>query len=244
MTWEGGKPVALDLYYDPVIDHHHMRSGMALSLPAWYLAPQRREVAEVGWTLAAELNGATGDGPLVGLGDPMSSAALLQLAGEFGDAGEFQRLADAVDEFAEPTWDTERGEFSFGFGLGEEHPRGQLNARAAAARACSPGAWHRVFNEPNTARFDEPTVIGVDFPSVALSRAFWDAELEELHVTAVPQNQRLRGARTQFRVTNVSDASGWTMQSPGAESTPLAHHAGDVLVDTRADGAPMVLTHR
>jgi len=241
MTWEGDKPVALDLYYDPVIDHHHMRSPMGLSLPAWYLAPQRREVAEVGWELTARMNGVSGDGPLVGLDNPMSSVALLQLAAEFGDAALFERVSDAVDEFAEPTWDTDRGEFTFGFGLGEPHPRGQLNARAAAARACSPGAWNRVFNQKNTARFEEPTVVGVDFPTVALSQAFWDAERGELHVTAVPRNESVRGARTRFRVTNVRDASGWTMTAASGGVTPLSSEGGDVVVDTQVDAAPRVI---
>ena len=240
MTWEGDKPVALDLYYDPVIDHHHLRSPMGLTLPGWYLAPQRREVAEVGWDLSAELHGVSRE-RLVGLEDPMASVALLQLAGEFGDAKLFERLSDAVDEFAEPTWDEDLGEFSYGFGLGEPHPRGQLNARAAAARACSPGAWSRVFNESNAARFAEPTVVGVDFPSVALSRAFWDAERGELHVTAVPQNESLRGAPTRFRVTNVRDASGWTMTAQGGEATPLPSEGGDLVVETRVDGTPLVV---
>ncbi len=244
MTWEDGKPVALDLYYDPVIDHHHLRSPWALSLPGWYLAPQRRAVAEVGWDLAAELHGVSGEGRFVGLEDPMASVALLQLAGEFGDLELFQRLSDAVDEFAEPTWDKDRGEFTFGFGLGEPHPRGQLNARAAAARACSPGAWSRVFNESNTARFGEPTVVGVDFPSVALSRAFWDPEGRDLHLTVVPQNESVRGARTRFRVTNVPDASGWTITTQDGEATPLASEAGDVVVETPVDGRPLVISPR
>ncbi|MBW2281793.1 MAG: hypothetical protein JRG82_13720 [Deltaproteobacteria bacterium] len=241
MTWQDGKPVAFDLYYDPVIDHHHLHSPMALTLPAWYLAPQRREVAEVGWEVAAGMHGASGDGPLAGLDDPMQSVALLQLAGEFANADTFERVSNAVDEFAEPTWDRDRGEFSYGFALGEPHPRGQLNARAAAARACSPGAWSRVFNETNAARFDEPTVVGVDFPTVALSRAHWDAERGELHVTAVPQNESVRGTRTRFRVTNVRDASGWTMTGGSGGATPLSSEGGDVVIDTTVDGRPRVI---
>lgn len=47
---------------------------MGLIAPGWYLAPQRREVAEAAWTLVATLLGALGDGPIFGL-DAMNVSA-------------------------------------------------------------------------------------------------------------------------------------------------------------------------
>ena len=41
----------MDLYYDPVVDEH-VSSPMGLIAPVWYLAPQRREIAESAWTMA------------------------------------------------------------------------------------------------------------------------------------------------------------------------------------------------
>ncbi len=242
MSWQGDKPVGFDLYYDPVIDEHHGHGPGGLALPAWYLAPQRREVAQAGWELSATQSGALGDGRIVGLDNPMNAVVLLQLAGEFGDDSVRERIWDAAGEFLEPSWDRERGEFTLGFGLGEPHPRGQLNARAMAARACTAGAWARIFNEPNLTKFDEPTVVGVDFPSVALSEARWDVGRGELRVRAVAKNESLLGAPTQFRVTNVSGASGWTLRSETAEATQLGSAAGDVLVEIPADGRAWTIT--
>ncbi len=44
VTWQDGRPVAMDLYYDPVVDEH-VSSPMALLAPVWYRAPQRPVVA-------------------------------------------------------------------------------------------------------------------------------------------------------------------------------------------------------
>jgi hypothetical protein len=241
MSWQGNKPVGLDVYYDPVIDEHHGHGPGGLALPAWYLAPQRREVAQAGWEISATQSGALGDGPITGLDNPMNSVALLQLAGEFGDDSVRERIWSAAEAFLEPTWDRERGEFTLGFGLGEPHPRGQLNARAMAARVCTAGAWARIFNQPNLAKFDQPTIVGVDFPAVALSEAWWDVDRGELRVCAVAKNDSLQGHPTQFRVTNVGDASGWSLRSETGDVTPLESLAGDVVVKIPADGRARVL---
>ena len=225
-----------------MIDHHFGRGPFGLSLPGWYLAPQQREVARAGWDLLATLTGAREDGPLRGLENEQLAVSLLQLGSEFGDAALCERLWEAADEFLEPSWDRERGEFTCGLQLGEPHPRGQLNARIAAARACTQGAWSRVFNEPNLSKFDEPTIVGVDFPAVALSEASWDSARAELIVTAVPQNLSVRGRTTCFRVTNVDTARGWTLRVPGASSTALASERGDVLVEVPVDGTRRLIS--
>jgi hypothetical protein len=236
MSWQGDKPVGFDLYYDPVIDEHHGHGPGGLALPAWYLAPQRRAVARAGWELSAALSGALADGTIIGLDDPMNAVALLQLAGEFADDGVRERIWNAAEEFLEPAWDRESGEFTLGFGLDEPHPRGQLNARAMAARACTAGAWARIFNEPNLRKFEEPTIVGVDFPSVALREARWDSDRGELFVSAVAANEARSGEVTRFRVTNVVSSSGWTLVSEGTEATSLSSAEGDVLVGIPADG--------
>jgi hypothetical protein len=111
-----------------------------------------------------------------------------------------------------------------------------------AARACTAGAWARIFNEPNLGKFAEPTVVGVDFPTVALSEARWDVGRGELRVRAVAKNGALAGEPTQFRVTNVADASGWTLRSEAGEEVRLESAAGDVLVEIPADGRARMIT--
>ena len=103
-------------------------------------------------------------------------------------------LADALeaacDEHYPPTWDHERGEMTWDFGLGEAYPRGQYNATMAAADAMTEGAWWRLGNVPSTDRFDEPTVCDVDFPTVALTRAEWDRDQRQLHLSLQPDERR------------------------------------------------------
>src|SRR5438309_6502014 len=147
----------------------------------------------------------------------MKAMPLVQLAGEFADASAKARIWAAADEPLEPTWDRDAGEFTFGFGLGEEHPRGQWNARAMAGWVCTTGAWSNVFNQPNLAKFDQPTVVDVDFPRVAMSVAHWDGSV--LHLAASPQNASVRGSRTTVRL--VSIAGPWVLQRPDGETLPI-----------------------
>ena len=81
-----------------------------------------------------------------------------------------ERLAGAIEASYEPTWDDASGEFTWGLGLGEEHPRGQYNAFLAAAEAAGPGRWERLSAAPLDR---QPQVVGVDFPNVALRTAEW-----------------------------------------------------------------------
>ena len=113
------------------------------------------------------------------------------------------RLATAADATYEPTWDTDRGEFTWGFGLREEHPRGQFNAIMAAAEAMSPGAWTALTTSAPSAT-SPGEVVGVDFPTVALRRAEWvDGSLQ---VTTVPVNDavvivnKIRGGQSSDRI--------------------------------------------
>jgi hypothetical protein len=111
-----------------------------------------------------------------------------------------------------------------------------------AARACTAGAWARIFNQPNLSKFDEPTFVGVDFPAVALSEARWDPGRGELRVRAVAMNESRGAGLTQFRVTNVASAAGWILRSEATEAIQLGSVAGDVLVEIPADGRAWTIT--
>jgi len=234
VSWSpDGTATAIDLYYDPVVDEHVAHGPVGLVVPGWYLAPQRREVAEAGWRLGAMLTGALGDGP-ISVPNPMMAMPLVQLAGEFADPSAKARIWAAADEPLEPMWDRDAGEFTFGFGLGEEHPRGQWNARAMAGWVCTAGAWSDVFNQPNLTKFDQPTVVDVDFPRVSLSVARWDGAA--LHLAASPQNTSVRGTRSTVRLTNLGDAAGsWALVRPDGEDVPIAP---DGTVELTVDDAP------
>jgi hypothetical protein len=236
VTWHEGDPIGLDLYYDPIVDEHVGQGPIGIIAPTWYFAPQRPEVARAGWQMAAMLNGVTGDGPITGLNDPARAVTLLQFAGEFADPATKKRIWEAADEHIEANWDRKAGEFTLGFRLDEPHPRGQWNARVMAGWVCTPGAWARIFNEPNLGKFEEPTVEGVDFPRVALSEARWDGSA--LHLAAHPQNPAIEGSRTKVRITNVAGVDDWVMSGSNGETIALSgegnHVNAELVVDNQA----------
>ena len=239
MTWDDGNPVGLDLYYDPIVDEHVGSGPIGIIAPAWYFAPQKREIARAGWHTTAMLSGILSDGPITGLDDPARATMLLQFAGEFADPATKQRLWEAAEEHIEPTWDRDVGEFTLGFALDEPHPRGQWNARAMAGWVCTEGAWSRIFNEPNLAKFDEPTVEGVDFPRVALSEARWDGSA--LHLAAHPQIAANEGFSTTLRITNVASTDHWVMTQSNGETVALAGDGDHVNVELVVDNRIVVI---
>ena len=220
-----GPPMAVTLYYDPLLDVHHKLPVMVAVINALYLAPQRPDEARRLFDAGVAMLGALGDGGPTVIGERSTGVALL-LAREWGIDATADRLAAGVEASYEPTWDRERGEFTFGFGLGEEHPRGQFNAIMAAAEAVTPGAWSALATEAPAAPPGE--VIGVDFPTVALREAEWRDGALQLTTTAM--NESVIGAPTSWRVTGLMDASRWS-----------ADVDGDVPVSTRVEGVDLII---
>ena len=68
-------------------------------------------------------------------------------------------------------------------------------------------------------------MIGVDFPTVALSEAWWDPQQQTLFVTPEPLNEHTSGQPTTFRVVNLPDPTSWwvELEDGGAvEAAPAA----------------------
>jgi hypothetical protein len=121
------------------------------------------------------------------------------------------------------TWD---------FGLGEPHPRGQYNATMAAADAMTGGGWWRLGNVSSAARFNEPTVCDVDFPTVALTSAAWSSDTHQLHLTLQAMNDSLAGHPTMMRVTGLDDPSAFTASSPDGAPVDVELRGRDLLLHT------------
>lgn len=181
-------------YYDPMLDVHHRLPVYANTVTSMYAAPQEPDDARRLFDAACAGLGVLGDGPVDPLPGPRSAAAILALARHWALDDLADRMATAIDEQLEPTRDRARGEFTWGLGLGEEHPRGQYNAYLAAAEAMTPGAWDRL----SAARLPEcPQVVDVDFPRVAMRRAAWtDGALDLSVVVLDPTPDRT----TTFRI--------------------------------------------
>jgi hypothetical protein len=150
------------------------------------------------------------------------------------------RLAAGAEASYEPTWDRARGELTWGFGLAEEHPRGQFNAIMAAAEAVTPGAWTDLANEAPPVVAAE--VVGVDFPTVSLRRAAWSDGV--LHLSTSPMNDAVVGAPTSWRVTGLDQPARWTATTPGGAPVETRIEDGELVVDTVVGAHTYVVAHR
>lgn len=131
----------------------------------------------------------------------------LVLAREWGLEDLEGRLVDAIEASYEPSWDDQRGEFTWGLGLDEPHPRGQYNAFLAAAEASGPGRWSALSEAPIERC---PQVVEVDFPDVALTRAEWVNG--NFHGTVKVRNPD-PSRRTSFRIVGAEPRL-WDVHAP------------------------------
>ena len=251
IPFQDGRPNdSLTLYYDPLIDYHHrVGLGGGLSL-AFQLAPQAPDQARLLFEAAAEKMGWTGAEPIreatrdftSGVRTPQGTVIGLGLAREFGNDAVHTKLMAHAESHYEPTWDAARGEFTWGFGLNEPYPRGQLNAGIMTAEAGSDGAWWRVFNEPKFHKFNEPTVHGVDFPKVCLSQAWYDADRRRLVIATDAGIPAASGQATSFRVSQL-DPQGCEVMIDGQSSDSWQIAEGELEITTTVGEHIVVVTH-
>jgi hypothetical protein len=140
------------------------------------------------------------------------------LAREWGLSSIEAALSEQIDAQYEPTFDASTREFTWGFELDEDYPRGQYNGTMAAAQVATRDSWWRLANELPGSRFTEPTVEGVDFPTLSIDEAWWDASRSTLSIGTTVCNQSVVGQPTSFRVVNLDEPARWTVTSsvPGA----------------------------
>jgi hypothetical protein len=204
-------------YYDPLVAYHHMTTAGGHVTLSFELIGQKNKEARLLFKGAAEHLGWTSL-------DPMKEGALnyttlqpepsgtikgLTLSREFGEDAIYAKLKAYAELNYEPTWDHESGEFTWGFGLGEPYPRGQYNAGIAIHEAGGPDAIWRIYNKPNFKKFIEPTVYGVNFPTICLSQAWYDADRRTLILSTDAGLRHAIGNTTSFRVghTNVNNVN-------------------------------------
>ncbi len=218
-----GRLAAFPFYYDPLEEVVCSFPGQATGLAALaitpYLLPQHREFGEFLYREGARLLGWSDPGkPVLPLSDPRFLLVGLLVARELGDDVTEKRLRDLVDQSSEPRrFGEDDSRFGYWFGTGEEHPRGQLAALLMLCEAGEPGAWTRVFNNRDHARrFAEPTVEGVDYPTLGICRARNEPETGALHVATYAATPSRTGSATSFRVTRLSEARGVSVIEDGS----------------------------
>lgn len=234
-------PSAVTFYYDPIIDEHLEVPVIGGAIPAIYLAPQVPEEARRLWDGArAQMGMLDVTGPVAVVGPRFSGMALL-LARNWAVTDLAEALQAACDENYPPSWDHDRGEVTWDFGLGEDHPRGQYNAMMAAADAMTEGGWWRLGNVSSASRFDEPTVCDVDFPTVALSTAEWDRTDQRLYLSLHPMSDRVVGTPTSMRVTGLEDPTGWDVASASGAPVEVEVRGADLYLRTVVDRQSLVV---
>jgi hypothetical protein len=153
------------------------------------------------------------------------------LAREFGDVITEARLHDTLERVADPRFfGAGDCEFGFWFHYDEPWPRGQLSASLMVTEVADPGDWQRLFNKPNMTKFVEPTVEGVDFPTIGLSQAWNDLEHGMLQLRTYAATQSERGRQTHFKVVNIPDVDDVFVRCNGEEFRGWSR-VGDHVID-------------
>jgi hypothetical protein len=241
------------MYYDPLLDLNHTMPPSGLWIGwAFYLLPNDRAMAQRFYEAATQgclVEKADGAAHMVAApgrtkDDSYTTVLTLILAHELGDTEVVKKLRAHAEAQYEPTWDHKAGEFYYLFGLREPYPRGQYNANLMVAEIAGPGAWWRLFNEPNLTKFAEPTVYGVDYPRMGLSQAYYDRQQRTLVLRTYPIDQSAIGGPTSFRVQNLARPGDCTVLADGAPYSGWAVREGELEVTTTIDERSFQIVER
>ena len=201
--------------------HHRLPVSAALTT-AFYAAPQMPLDARRLFDAGCSAVGLDGE-PALPLRASRAYGSSLLLAREWGMTELAEKLSAAIDASYEPTWDRGVGEFTWGMGLNEPHPRGQFNAFLAAAEAGGPGMWERLSATPVKSC---PQIVGVDFPNVALTRAEWIYGALHLRLAPLVENPRVR---TNFQLIGAEPRQ-WDLTAPDGTTLELTSKAVNISV--------------
>jgi hypothetical protein len=169
--------------------------------------------------------------------DPRWGLIGLLMARELGDHETEDRLRTLAEREYEPRFFGENADyFGWWFHNGEEWPRGQLAALAMLCEVGAPGAWTRVFDQPNLRKFDEPTLEGVAFPQLGVAQAWNDSAAGALWVETYAATSSVRGSKTTWRVSQLPDPAGVTVVCDGSDFSAFrAIDANSIEIDTDID---------
>jgi hypothetical protein len=197
-------------YYDPIKEVSMTFPGAVNAYSALcllhYLQPQDHQLGvDLYESATRQLGWSDPKAAVVQLADDPAMLSIgLWMARELGDHTTWDRLRAVAENQFEPRYFGEdNSRFAFFCGLGEQWPRGQVNAQMAMVECAEPGAWSRVFNSPNTAMYDEPTVRGLDYPLIGVRRTHHDAPRRVLELDTYAATPSRRGAPTNFTVDNL-----------------------------------------
>lgn len=154
-------------------------------------------------------------GPAI-LDDVWGQSAALACAHEFGDWDRYHALKLHIDKSYALT--RKDGEAYYTLGLDEPWPRGIPNHVMQLTWVGGPGHFRKMYLEPDTAKFTQPTVDRVDFPDLAIRQAI-TAPDGTLHLATETGNPAAEGQPTRFRITNLTPDQPRHVTLNGAEYT-------------------------
>ncbi|GLZ53499.1 hypothetical protein Acsp07_31160 [Actinomycetospora sp. NBRC 106378] len=220
-------------YHDPLIDYTQWQPPLGALPVCFYLAPQEPVFAEYLYHAAvSSLGWNDPKKPIAVIPEPRRMAVAMTVAREFEDDVTVHRLTDYAEQHFEPRYFGD-GEFGFWFGLDETWPRGQLSACAMVSEVGRPGAWSQLFRNPNLAKFDEPTLEGVDYPTLGIVQAWYEKGTGILHIGTYAGDPAATGRATTFRVTRLPDAAVVQVRCDGQPYERWrADEPGGITVDT------------
>ena len=222
-----GNLKSVGLYHDPLLDRTHSGPRAGGLAPAFYVLPQNREMAELLYRNAVSSLGWDRRWlPVFGLKSfPRLFTIGLLLAREFGDETTEKRLLRKLASFENGRYfnggdraeGQDQDEFGYFFKFGEAYPRGQESALLMLGDLVdSEGGWYDAFNDSDDDKFSAPTVVGVDYPRLGLSRAENNETQATLEVETYVATRSEAGAQTRFRVAQLPDAASVSVMRDGS----------------------------
>ena len=199
-------------YYDPIErsmctlrDDVGAYAAIAITL---YVLPHNRQFASDLYEMAMRKLGWNDPRkPLLQLHpDPRWLALAIITARELGDTATEAHLRHHAEATFEPKFFGPDDDcFGWWFRFGEPWPRGQLSSLMILSELGEPGAWSRVFNQPNVSKFSAPTVLGVDYPTLGICQCWNHIDEGVLWVETYCATRSKRGQATTWRVSGLSD---------------------------------------
>ena len=166
--------------------------------------------------------------------DLWATVAALACAHEFGDDQRVGQFLSWFEQHYQPTY--EDGEFWWSFGVPEAWPRGIPNHWAAHAYIGGPGDFARMYRDADMRRFDEPTVVGIDYPALTVRQAFWDRERGVLSIGICRgSGATVVGLPTTFRVTQLASTDCEVTLDGEPFPDWSAGDAGEITIRTTVD---------
>lgn len=228
-------------YYDPLErsmctlrDDVGAYAAIAITL---YVLPRDRAFATMLYEMAVNKLGWNAPSkPLLQLHpDPRWLTLGIITARELGDDVTEARLRQAAESTFEPRFFGPDGDhFGWWFNFGEDWPRGQLSSLMVLSELGEPGAWSRVFQQPNLEKFTQPTVSEVDYPNLGLAQCWNDLDEGVLWVETYCATGSMQGGSTQFTVSGLPDPGAVAITMDGAPFSQWSV-TGEDKIEIRSD---------